>query len=138
MPAELKLKLEEITESDLVEIFKRFCKVYDIGYPNGHEKRLITEALNDLRTYSNFQYKLYPKIELGAIFFGKKKDESIQFWDYKKIRGKGWKEKDERFKKSVEEDWEGKYSNNQSQLLITSLLQLLSQLLPAALYNLTI
>jgi len=94
MSIELLVEPEDLSEEDLCEIFKLFCKTYDIKYSEKDEEFIKNRGIKNLMNNSGIDYLLNGDI----TFFGQITGPCITLSFYPSD-----KEKDEQIKKLVQE-----------------------------------
>ncbi len=93
MPVKLNLPLEKLSEDYLVDIYKLFCKAYEIGPTDYDEIYLRKNGLYLLKHRWGIDYKIYH----GAEFFVQTTKDGISFYGYAKPIDPDFKSKDEKF-----------------------------------------
>jgi len=97
MPLELHLKSEEISEDDLVNIFRLFCEAFKIDMVESDEHYMRTRGITLLRSRSELDYRPC----LGTKFFGQEIGNSTRFHGYSSPVDSEWKDKDKKFQELV-------------------------------------
>jgi hypothetical protein len=100
MPAEFEVKsLESITNENIVEIFRLFCKAFEIKSHKDDEKFLRRESLDLIKDHGGIDYRPY----MGAKFFGQKFGNTLQFHGYSDPEDPNYELKDKKFQELVKE-----------------------------------
>jgi len=77
MGAEVPIKPEEITEEQLVEVFRLYCQAYGVTFGDYHKEMLCAQALPQLKE-GHLDYRPY----MGAKFFGSRSKNGTYFHGY--------------------------------------------------------
>ena len=93
MSVEIKVKPENLTGSQLVDIFNLFCKAFEIE-PSERDRRFLEgQGLDCLNSQFGLDYRPY----MGAKFFGHVRGDNIQFHGYSDPKYSRQQQKDEKF-----------------------------------------
>ena len=95
MPVELELRLEKVSSSDLVEVYRSLCEVFGIKYLERDARHIEKNGLYDLREIGSFDHNPY----FGGKFFVRVIGNQIIFNGYNQREDINDESKEKRFKK---------------------------------------
>jgi len=98
MPVELPIQANALSGNDLVEIFRLFCKAYNIESTKRDEEFLNKYGIKSLVSEpGGLDYRPY----MGAKFFGFRVGDAVKFHGYVLLDDTDWQAKDVQFGKLV-------------------------------------
>ncbi|MEK6907031.1 MAG: hypothetical protein AABW45_00745 [Nanoarchaeota archaeon] len=104
MPIELKIKSEDLSNDDMVNVFRLFCKAFEIKSNKINDEFFKTRALEVMKKFG-LDYRPY----MGAKFFGKEYTNSIIFHGYSQQQDPNYNLKDKKFQDLVKDYFNKKF-----------------------------
>ena len=109
MPFKLPLRLEQIAQEDVIEVFRLFCNAFEIKFDDSNKKSLEAIGMDDLRKGEQLEYRFST---IGKFFITPRPRQGfIKFHAYAYLNDPHYRLKDEKFEELVKKYFDFKKEN---------------------------